>query len=80
MASNCLLSGRIVCVSLYVCIRYTRTHICDFFFFKQNEVGLLEFFQSVIKETRAEPKRVINWVLNTLLYYLKQQNLAVSER
>ncbi|EGW07313.1 glutamyl-tRNA(Gln) amidotransferase subunit B, mitochondrial isoform X1 [Cricetulus griseus] len=44
-----------------------------------NEVGLLEFFQSVIKETRAEPKRVINWVLNTLLYYLKQQNLAVSE-
>ncbi|XP_051054762.1 glutamyl-tRNA(Gln) amidotransferase subunit B, mitochondrial [Phodopus roborovskii] len=44
-----------------------------------NEVGLLEFFQSVIKETRAEPKKVTNWVLNTLLHYLKQQNLAVSE-
>uniref|UniRef100_A0A8C8TDS0 Glutamyl-tRNA(Gln) amidotransferase subunit B, mitochondrial n=1 Tax=Peromyscus maniculatus bairdii TaxID=230844 RepID=A0A8C8TDS0_PERMB len=44
-----------------------------------NEVGLLEFFQSVIKETRAEPKKVTNWVLNTFLYYLKQQNLAVSE-
>lgn len=44
-----------------------------------NEVGLLEFFQNVIKETRAEPKKVTNWVLNTFLCYLKQQNLAVSE-
>ncbi|XP_055132097.1 glutamyl-tRNA(Gln) amidotransferase subunit B, mitochondrial isoform X5 [Symphalangus syndactylus] len=44
-----------------------------------NEVGLLEFFQNVIKETRAEPKRVTSWVLNTFLGYLKQQNLAVSE-
>ncbi|XP_070949042.1 glutamyl-tRNA(Gln) amidotransferase subunit B, mitochondrial isoform X3 [Macaca nemestrina] len=45
-----------------------------------NEVGLLEFFQNVIKETRAEPKKVTSWVLNTFLGYLKQQNLAVSER
>uniref|UniRef100_A0AC11CAP5 Glutamyl-tRNA amidotransferase subunit B n=1 Tax=Ovis aries TaxID=9940 RepID=A0AC11CAP5_SHEEP len=44
-----------------------------------NEVGLLEFFQSVIKETRAEPKKVTSWVLNTFLGFLKQQNLAVSE-
>lgn len=44
-----------------------------------NEVGLLEFFQNVIKETRTEPKKVTNWVLNTFLCYLKQQNLAVSE-
>ncbi|KAM5255923.1 glutamyl-tRNA(Gln) amidotransferase subunit B, mitochondrial [Ctenodactylus gundi] len=44
-----------------------------------NEVGLLQFFQSVMKETRAEPKTVTNWVLNTFLGYLKQQNLAVSE-
>uniref|UniRef100_A0A5F9C8E3 Glutamyl-tRNA(Gln) amidotransferase subunit B, mitochondrial n=1 Tax=Oryctolagus cuniculus TaxID=9986 RepID=A0A5F9C8E3_RABIT len=44
-----------------------------------NEVGLLEFFQNVIKETRAEPKKVVSWVLNTFLGYLKQQNLAVSE-
>ncbi|EHH54017.1 hypothetical protein EGM_14749 [Macaca fascicularis] len=44
-----------------------------------NEVGLLEFFQNVIKETRAEPKKVTSWVLNTFLGYLKQQNLAVSE-
>ncbi|XP_006884564.1 PREDICTED: glutamyl-tRNA(Gln) amidotransferase subunit B, mitochondrial [Elephantulus edwardii] len=44
-----------------------------------NEVGLLEFFQSVIKETRAEPKLVTSWVLNTLLGYLKQHSLAVSE-
>ncbi|XP_076995932.1 glutamyl-tRNA(Gln) amidotransferase subunit B, mitochondrial isoform X2 [Tamandua tetradactyla] len=46
---------------------------------QQNEVGLLEFFQNVIKETRAEPKKVTSWVLNTFLGYLKQQNLAVSE-
>ncbi|XP_004469859.1 glutamyl-tRNA(Gln) amidotransferase subunit B, mitochondrial [Dasypus novemcinctus] len=44
-----------------------------------NEVGLLDFFQNVIKETRAEPKKVTSWVLNTFLCYLKQQNLAVSE-
>ncbi|KAM4811720.1 glutamyl-tRNA(Gln) amidotransferase subunit B, mitochondrial [Urocitellus parryii] len=44
-----------------------------------SEVGLLEFFQNVIKETRAEPKKVASWVLNTFLGYLKQQNLTVSE-
>ncbi|XP_037353461.1 glutamyl-tRNA(Gln) amidotransferase subunit B, mitochondrial [Talpa occidentalis] len=44
-----------------------------------NEVGLLEFFQNVIKETRAEPKTVTSWVLNTFLGSLKQRNLAVSE-
>ncbi|XP_072831827.1 glutamyl-tRNA(Gln) amidotransferase subunit B, mitochondrial isoform X1 [Vicugna pacos] len=44
-----------------------------------NEVGLLEFFQNVMKETRAEPKKVTSWVLNTFLGFLKQQNLAVSE-
>lgn len=50
------------------------------YFSLQNEVGLLEFFQNVIKETRAEPKKVTSWVLNTFLGFLKQQNLAVSER
>lgn len=44
-----------------------------------NEVGLLEFFQNVMKETRAEPKKVTSWVLNIFLGFLKQQNLAVSE-
>nr|XP_010595505.2 glutamyl-tRNA(Gln) amidotransferase subunit B, mitochondrial isoform X2 [Loxodonta africana] len=44
-----------------------------------NEAGLLEFFQNVIKETRAEPKVVTSWVLNIFLGYLKQQSLAVSE-
>uniref|UniRef100_A0A8C3WWP7 Glutamyl-tRNA(Gln) amidotransferase subunit B, mitochondrial n=1 Tax=Catagonus wagneri TaxID=51154 RepID=A0A8C3WWP7_9CETA len=44
-----------------------------------NEVGLLEFFQNVMKETRAEPKKVTSWVLNTFLGFLKQRNLAVSE-
>ncbi|GAB5570450.1 glutamyl-tRNA(Gln) amidotransferase subunit B [Prionailurus iriomotensis] len=45
-----------------------------------NEVGLLEFFQNVIKETRAEPKKVTSWVLNIFLGFLKQRNLAVNER
>uniref|UniRef100_H0XAP1 Glutamyl-tRNA(Gln) amidotransferase subunit B, mitochondrial n=2 Tax=Otolemur garnettii TaxID=30611 RepID=H0XAP1_OTOGA len=44
-----------------------------------NEVDLLAFFQNVMKETRAEPKKVTSWVLNTFLGYLKQQNLAVRE-
>ncbi|KAM8935895.1 glutamyl-tRNA(Gln) amidotransferase subunit B, mitochondrial isoform 2-T2 [Lycaon pictus] len=44
-----------------------------------NEVGLLEFFQNVIKETRAEPKKVTSWILNNFLGFLKQQNLAVNE-
>ncbi|XP_004685261.1 PREDICTED: glutamyl-tRNA(Gln) amidotransferase subunit B, mitochondrial [Condylura cristata] len=44
-----------------------------------NEVGLLEFFQNVVKETKAEPKTVTSWVLNTFLGSLKQRNLAVSE-
>jgi len=44
-----------------------------------NEVGLLEFFQNVIKETRAEPKKVTSWVLNIFLGFLKQQNLTVNE-
>ncbi|KAM6147891.1 glutamyl-tRNA(Gln) amidotransferase subunit B, mitochondrial [Erethizon dorsatum] len=44
-----------------------------------NEVGLLQFFQNVMKETRAEPKMVTSWVLNTFLGYLKHHNLAVSE-
>ncbi|XP_027722661.1 glutamyl-tRNA(Gln) amidotransferase subunit B, mitochondrial [Vombatus ursinus] len=44
-----------------------------------NEDGLLEFFQTVMKETRAEPKKVIGWILSTFLGYLKQRNLAVSE-
>lgn len=44
-----------------------------------NEVGLLQFFQNVMKETRAEPKTVTSWVLTVLLGYLKHHNLAVSE-
>ncbi|XP_044537083.1 glutamyl-tRNA(Gln) amidotransferase subunit B, mitochondrial isoform X1 [Gracilinanus agilis] len=44
-----------------------------------NENGLLEFFQNVMKETRAEPKKVIGWILSTFLGYLKQRNLAVNE-
>ncbi|XP_072477355.1 glutamyl-tRNA(Gln) amidotransferase subunit B, mitochondrial isoform X2 [Notamacropus eugenii] len=44
-----------------------------------NEDGLLDFFQNVMKETRAKPKKVIGWILSTFLGYLKQRNLAVRE-
>lgn len=50
-----------------------------FLFTSQNEAGLLEFFQNVIKETQAEAKTVTSWILNTFLGFLKQQNLAVRD-
>ncbi|XP_060034954.1 glutamyl-tRNA(Gln) amidotransferase subunit B, mitochondrial isoform X2 [Erinaceus europaeus] len=44
-----------------------------------NEVGLLEFFHNVMKDTKAKPHTVTNWVLNRFLGSLKQHSLAVSE-
>uniref|UniRef100_F6Y255 Glutamyl-tRNA(Gln) amidotransferase subunit B, mitochondrial n=1 Tax=Ornithorhynchus anatinus TaxID=9258 RepID=F6Y255_ORNAN len=44
-----------------------------------NEEGLMEFFQDVLKETKAEPKKVTSWILNDLLRYLKQQDRTVKE-
>ncbi|XP_027532734.1 glutamyl-tRNA(Gln) amidotransferase subunit B, mitochondrial isoform X4 [Neopelma chrysocephalum] len=44
-----------------------------------NEDGLVEFYENVVKQTQMKPKRVIGWVLNNLLSYLKQHSLTVKE-
>lgn len=49
-------------------------------FYKQNEDGLAEFFESVVKQTQMKPKKVIGWILKDLLSYLKQHSLTVKER
>ncbi|KAF4801212.1 Glutamyl-tRNA(Gln) amidotransferase subunit B, mitochondrial [Turdus rufiventris] len=45
----------------------------------KNEDGLSEFFESVVKQTQMKPKKVIGWILNDLLSYLKQHSLTVKE-
>ncbi|XP_028658530.1 glutamyl-tRNA(Gln) amidotransferase subunit B, mitochondrial isoform X2 [Erpetoichthys calabaricus] len=44
-----------------------------------SEDGLTEYFVSVLQETKAEPKKVIGWVIKELLALLKQYNLTVSQ-
>ncbi|XP_037753320.1 glutamyl-tRNA(Gln) amidotransferase subunit B, mitochondrial isoform X3 [Chelonia mydas] len=44
-----------------------------------NEDGLMEFFQNVVRQTQMNPKKVIGWILNDMLGYLKQHNLTVKE-
>ncbi|XP_030644134.1 glutamyl-tRNA(Gln) amidotransferase subunit B, mitochondrial [Chanos chanos] len=44
-----------------------------------NEDGLVDYFESVVKETKAEPRKVIGWVMQELLGALNQQNLRVSQ-
>ncbi|XP_075005606.1 glutamyl-tRNA(Gln) amidotransferase subunit B, mitochondrial isoform X4 [Calonectris borealis] len=44
-----------------------------------NEDGLTEFFENVVKQTQMKPKKVIGWILNDLLSYLKQHSLTVEE-
>ncbi|NWR58674.1 GATB amidotransferase, partial [Bucorvus abyssinicus] len=44
-----------------------------------NEDGLTEFFENVVKKTQMKPKKVIGWILNNLLSYLKQHSLTVKE-
>lgn len=46
----------------------------------QNEEGLVEYFEEVLKATKKEPRRVIGWVTNDLLGHLKDQNMTVSQR
>jgi aspartyl-tRNA(Asn)/glutamyl-tRNA(Gln) amidotransferase subunit B len=45
----------------------------------QNEDGLMEYFEAVVKETRKEPRKLIGWVTNELLGHLKHHNLSVSK-
>ncbi|MBN3301149.1 GATB amidotransferase, partial [Amia calva] len=44
-----------------------------------NEEGLMDYFISVLQETKAEPKKVIGWIIKDLLGLLKQHNLNVSQ-
>uniref|UniRef100_A0A8D0B246 Glutamyl-tRNA(Gln) amidotransferase subunit B, mitochondrial n=1 Tax=Salvator merianae TaxID=96440 RepID=A0A8D0B246_SALMN len=44
-----------------------------------NEDGLMEFFETVVAETEMKPKKVIGWVINNLLGYLNEHNIAVKD-
>lgn len=46
----------------------------------QHEDGLLDYFESVVSSTKAEPKKVIGWVMKELVGSLNQQSLQVSQR
>lgn len=46
----------------------------------QNEDGLMEYFEAVLKATKKEPRKVIGWVTNDLLGHLKQQDMSASQR
>lgn len=46
----------------------------------QNEDGLMEYFEEVMKGTKREPRKVIGWVTNELLGQLKQQDMSVIQR
>lgn len=47
---------------------------------RQNEDGLVEYFEAALRETRKEPRKVIGWVANELLGHLKLQDMKVSQR
>lgn len=44
-----------------------------------NEDGLVDYFESVVKMTKTEPRKVIGWVMNELMGNLNLQNLKVSQ-
>lgn len=46
----------------------------------QNEDGLVEYFEAVLKATKKEPRKVIGWVTNELVGHLKQREMSVSQR
>lgn len=46
----------------------------------QNEDGLVEYFEAVLKATKKEPRKVIGWVTNELLGHLKEKDMSVSHR
>jgi len=46
----------------------------------QNEDGLVEYFEAVLKATTREPRKVIGWVTNELVGHLKQRDMSVSQR
>uniref|UniRef100_A0A3Q3IJA9 Glutamyl-tRNA(Gln) amidotransferase subunit B, mitochondrial n=1 Tax=Monopterus albus TaxID=43700 RepID=A0A3Q3IJA9_MONAL len=44
-----------------------------------NEDGLMEYFEAVLKETKAGPRKVTGWVTNELLGQLRQQDMSVAQ-
>ncbi|KAM4807693.1 glutamyl-tRNA(Gln) amidotransferase subunit B, mitochondrial [Rhinophrynus dorsalis] len=44
-----------------------------------NEDGLQEYFQTVVEMTKADPKRIIGWLINDLLGHLRQKNLTIEQ-
>lgn len=50
------------------------------FFLLQSEDGLVEYFETVSKATKMEPRRVIGWVTQELLGQLNQKDMSVSQR
>ncbi|KAE8630182.1 hypothetical protein XENTR_v10000719 [Xenopus tropicalis] len=44
-----------------------------------NEEGLQEYFQTVVRMTNVDPKKIIGWLINDLLGHLRQQNLTIKQ-
>ncbi|XP_016148065.1 glutamyl-tRNA(Gln) amidotransferase subunit B, mitochondrial [Sinocyclocheilus grahami] len=44
-----------------------------------NEDGLIDYFENVVQTTKAEPRKVIGWVIKELIGNLNSQNLKVSQ-
>ncbi|KAL6466838.1 hypothetical protein MHYP_G00246420, partial [Metynnis hypsauchen] len=44
-----------------------------------NEDGLMEYFERVVRNTKAEPRKVIGWVMKELLGNLNQQSLKIAQ-
>ncbi|XP_040274475.1 glutamyl-tRNA(Gln) amidotransferase subunit B, mitochondrial isoform X1 [Bufo bufo] len=44
-----------------------------------NEDGLQEYFEAVVKLSKADPKKIIGWVIKELLGHLRQQNLTIKQ-
>uniref|UniRef100_A0A4W3HYT5 Glutamyl-tRNA(Gln) amidotransferase subunit B, mitochondrial n=1 Tax=Callorhinchus milii TaxID=7868 RepID=A0A4W3HYT5_CALMI len=44
-----------------------------------SEDGLMEFFETVAENTLANPRKVISWIINEFLGFLKQNNLTVRQ-
>ncbi|XP_026059564.1 glutamyl-tRNA(Gln) amidotransferase subunit B, mitochondrial isoform X1 [Carassius auratus] len=44
-----------------------------------NEDGLMDYFENVVQTAKAEPRKVIGWVIKELMGNLNSQNLKVSQ-
>ncbi|XP_040187833.1 glutamyl-tRNA(Gln) amidotransferase subunit B, mitochondrial [Rana temporaria] len=44
-----------------------------------NEDGLKDYFETVARMTRVDPKKIIGWIIKDLLGYLRQENLTIKQ-